>query len=193
MSDDIAQQGQILLPIARSSISTALGKPWQADESAPWLKEPGASFVTLKRGEKLRGCIGSLEAHRPLLLDVKANAQAAALRDPRFAPLTLIELDSTHIEVSVLTPKEPLSFTSEAHAHEQLRPGIDGVLLEYGRNRGTFLPQVWEQLPTAVEFLRHLKQKAGLPQDFWAKDLRLFRYQVQKWSEANAPKEATHD
>lgn len=186
MDDAQTRRGQVLLQIARAAISSALGKPVSVDETPAWLQEPGASFVTLKRGQKLRGCIGSLEAHRPLLQDVKANAQAAALRDPRFAPLTLAELDRTQIEVSLLTPKEPLLFTSETDACEQLHPGIDGVLLEYGGHRGTFLPQVWEQLPSKTEFMRHLKQKAGLPQDFWADGIKLYRYHVQKWSETQA-------
>jgi len=189
MNEDMANRGQVLLPIARSSISTALGNPFNVPESELWLKEQGACFVTLKQNKQLRGCIGTIEAHRPLLDDVKANAQAAALRDPRFSPLTLSELDITQIEVSILTSKEPLAFTSEANVYEQLQPGIDGVVIEYGRYRGTFLPQVWEQLPSAAEFMMHLKQKAGLPGNFWAEDLRIYRYRVQKWAEADSPDE----
>lgn len=189
MNEDMAKRGQVLLPIARSSISTALGKPFLADESKSWLNEQGASFVTLKQNQILRGCIGTIEAHRSLLSDVKANAQAAALRDPRFSPLRLSELDSIQIEVSVLTPKQPLTFTSETNAYEQLQPGIDGVLIEYGRYRGTFLPQVWNQLPSTHEFMMHLKQKAGLPRNFWAEDLRIYRYRVDKWSEAVSSEE----
>jgi uncharacterized protein len=185
MSEIAVKSGEVLLPIARSSISTALGKPLKVDESRKWLHEQGASFVTLKQNEELRGCIGSLEAHRSLLLDVKANAQAAAFRDPRISPLTIEELDITRIEVSILSPKEPLAFTSEAHADEQLQPGIDGVTIEYGRHRSTFLPQVWEQLPSTKEFMMHLKQKAGLPHNFWSEDLKIFRYTVQKWAEAD--------
>ncbi len=187
MNKDMASRGQVLLSISRASISTALGKPLSTPESEPWLKEQGACFVTLKQDGKLRGCIGTLEAHRPLLADVKANAQAAALRDTRFSPLTLAELDETIIEVSVLTPKEPLTFTSEENACEQLQPGIDGVVIEYGRHRSTFLPQVWEQLPTTAEFMTYLKQKAGLARDFWAQDIRIYRYKVEKWSEADLP------
>ena len=183
MTEAAAPPGHLLPPIARAAIAGALGQPSHADESEPWLQQPGASFVTLQLAGKLRGCIGSLEAHRPLLQDVKANATAAALRDPRFAPLTLAELAQTHIEVSVLTPPEPLTFRSEAQALAQLRPGIDGVVLEYGDYRSTFLPQVWEQLPTAAEFMRHLKQKAGLPPDFWDERLKLCRYHVRKWAE----------
>ncbi len=183
--------GDVLLPIARASISTALGKPQQADESSAWLRKPGATFVTLKQNEKLRGCIGTLEAHRTLLADVKANAQAAAFRDPRFAPMTIKELDITHIEVSLLSPQKPLTFTSEAHAQEQLQPGLDGIVMEYKHYRSTFLPQVWEQLPTPAEFMKHLKLKAGLPAHFWAEELKLYRYHVHKWSETNLPGEKT--
>lgn len=178
--------GEKLLPIARASISTALGKAATADESGAWLQERGASFVTLKQHGLLRGCIGTLEAYRTLLADVKANAQAAALRDPRFPPLQLAELDITVIEVSVLTPKQPLAFESEAHARAQLQPGIDGLVFEYGRFHSTFLPQVWEQLPDAGEFMRQLKRKVGLPPDFWADGIKLYRYRVEKWSEADS-------
>ncbi|MDO9195710.1 AmmeMemoRadiSam system protein A [Rhodoferax sp.] len=175
--------GQTLLPIARASISVALGRTIEAAEDAVWLQELGACFVTLTQQGQLRGCIGTLEARRTLLADVKANALAAAFRDPRFAPLTLKELDVTEIEVSLLSPMQAMSFDSEAHALAQLQPGIDGVVLEFERYRSTFLPQVWEQLPTAPEFIAHLKRKAGLPPDFWAESMRLQRYTVSKWTE----------
>lgn len=177
------ERGRVLLPIARASIAGALGRHVDADETDDWLKMPGASFVTLKWHDRLRGCIGSLEAHRTLLTDVKANAQAAAFRDTRFAPLALAELEDTRIEVSVLSPKQPIVFASEAEAHEALRPGVDGVILEYGHYRSTFLPQVWEQLPTPDQFLRQLKQKAGLVPHFWTEGMRLYRYGVDKWAE----------
>ncbi|MBZ0105035.1 MAG: AmmeMemoRadiSam system protein A [Sulfuricella denitrificans] len=176
-------QGKILLAIARATISGALGKPMQADESAPWLQEPGATFVTLTRQGELRGCIGSLEAHRSLLADIKANALAAALRDPRFAPLGADELDLTGVEVSLLSPLSPITFSSEQDALAQLRPDIDGIVFEYGPYRSTFLPQVWEQLPQPAEFMAHLKHKAGLSPDFWAQGIKLFRYTVNKWKE----------
>lgn len=183
MSTDPEDLGATLLPIARSSISTALGHSLKADEDAPWLQELGASFVTLTQRGQLRGCIGTLEARRSLLADVKANAVAAALRDPRFAPLALPELAHTEIEVSMLSPMQAMQFESEAHALAQLQPGIDGLVLEYESHRSTFLPQVWEQLPSPPEFIAHLKHKAGLRPDFWAKGLRLHRYTVKKWRE----------
>lgn len=181
-----ADLGKILLPIARASISTALGNSLEAAEDAEWLQGLGASFVTLTQQGQLRGCIGSLEARRSLLVDVKMNAVAAALRDPRFSPLTISELDHTEVEVSLLSPMQAMRFDSEAHALDQLQPGVDGVLLEFDRYRSTFLPQVWEQLPTASEFIAHLKQKAGLPPGFWADGVRLSRYTVSKWKESEA-------
>ena len=156
-----------------------------AAEDAPWLQEPGACFVTLTQQRQLRGCIGSLEARRSLLVDVKGNAVAAALHDPRFTPLKLGELAVAEIEVSLLSPLQPMHFDSEADALAQLRPGIDGLVFEYGRHRSTFLPQVWEQLPSAKEFMSHLKHKAGLTSDFWAKEVRLQRYSVSQWHEGS--------
>ena len=184
MSTESANVGAILLPIARAAISTALGHPCAATEDALWLQEAGACFVTLTQHGQLRGCIGSLQAHRSLLADLKSNAVAAAMHDPRFAPLTLAELRQTEIEVSLLSRLQPLHFASEADALAQLRPGIDGVVFEFERYRSTFLPQVWEQLPTATEFMAHLKHKAGLTPEFWAKGVRLSRYTVSKWTEA---------
>ncbi len=189
MSTDTGQPtspGHTLLSIARASISTALGRPHAVAENADWLHEPGASFVTLTQQGELRGCIGTVQAHRTLLADAKANAVAAALRDRRFAPLTLRELAATRIEVSLLSPMQTLRFESETHALAQLQPGIDGVLLEFEPYRSTFLPQVWEHLPTPSEFMAHLKRKAGLPPDFWAEGLRLQRYTVTKWKEPQA-------
>ncbi|MBS4099047.1 MAG: AmmeMemoRadiSam system protein A [Sulfuricella sp.] len=177
---------KVLLTIARATIARHFGLVAEADESAPWLAEPGATFVTLTQHGNLRGCIGSLEAHRPLLEDVKANALAAAFRDPRFPPLTVEEFPATHVEISLLSPLQAIGCCDESDACAQLRPFEDGVVLEYGWRRGTFLPQVWEQLPGRAEFMAHLKGKAGLPADFWADDIKLYRYTVSKWKEANA-------
>ena len=124
-----------------------------------------------------------LEAHRPLDADVRSNARAAAFRDPRFAPLAEDELARTRVEVSLLTPAVPIEFADEDDAVRQLRPGIDGVILEWRGRRGTFLPQVWASLPERRSFFAHLKQKAGLPADFWAPDVKLDRYEVRKWQE----------
>jgi AmmeMemoRadiSam system protein A len=177
--------GHTLLPIARAAISTAVGQPHHADETAQWLHEAGACFVTLTQQGELRGCIGSLEARRPLLMDVKANAVAAALQDPRFRPLVATELIHTEIEVSLLSALQAMAFESEHHALDQLQPGVHGVVLEFERYRSTFLPQVWAQLPSATEFMAQLKRKAGLPADFWAPGLRLQRYTVSQWKESD--------
>ena len=180
-----AGRGQILLPIARASISSALDRVKKADEKAAWLQDKGACFVTLTQQGELRGCIGTLEAHRSLLQDVKANAHAAAFRDPRFAPLAAAELDITEVEISLLSAMNPLQFSSERDALNQLLPGIHGVVFEYGHYRSTFLPQVWEQLPNVVEFMAHLKNKAGLGPDFWAEEVRISCYTVSKWKESD--------
>jgi len=175
--------GEVLLNRARNAITVKLGQPVLPELHHPALADPGATFVTLTQQGKLRGCIGSLEAHRPLGDDVHANAQAAAFRDPRFSPLTLEELPHTRVEVSLLAPATPMTFANEAEALRQLRPHRDGVILQWQGRRGTFLPQVWESLPEPSSFMAHLKQKAGLPTDFWAPDVQLFRYEVQKWKE----------
>lgn len=178
------ERGKTLLAIARASISSALGQPLQAPEDANWLQEWGASFVTLTQHGQLRGCIGSLQARRSLLADVKSNAVSAALHDPRFLPLNSLELVQTEVEVSVLSPMQTLEFENEQHALDQLQPGTDGLAIEYAHHRGTFLPQVWEQLPSKRDFLTQLKRKAGLPPGFWSEELKLYRYSVAKYKES---------
>ena len=187
---EISNRGLVLLPIARAAISGALGKVMQVDDTAPWLLEKGACFVTLTQKQQLRGCIGTLEAHRPLLLDVKSNACSAALHDPRFSPLSADELERTEIEISLLSAMQSMQFSGEKAALAQLQPGVHGVVFEYGRHRSTFLPQVWEQLPDTGEFMAHLKYKAGLPFDFWADEVRLSSYTVSKWKETDMLKNA---
>ncbi len=178
-----AEQGKILLPIARAAIARTLGVPLAADETAPWLATHGACFVTLTQEGELRGCIGTLQAHRPLLDDVKSNAVSAALRDPRFVPMNEAELETTSVEVSLLSPTQVMASQDEDDVLAQLRPSVDGVVFEYGGYRSTFLPQVWEQLPHPRQFMAQLKRKAGLPGDFWAEGVRLSRYTVTKWRE----------
>jgi AmmeMemoRadiSam system protein A len=176
--------GTTLLTLARNAIAARFGLPQaSAAVDLPELAKMGATFVTLTQRGELRGCIGSLEAWRPLLDDVQENARNAAFRDPRFEPLSADELPVTRVEVSLLTPPEPLTFTGEADALAQLRPDIDGVIFTAGHQRSTFLPQVWEQLPEPAEFMAHLKQKAGLPASYWGPDVRLQRYTVTKWKE----------
>ena len=176
-------KGMILLPIARSAIAETLGMSCEANEDAAWLQEKAACFITLKQKDNLRGCIGTLEAHRTLLQDVKHNANAAAFHDSRFSPLTSEELDITEIEISLLSAVQALRFSNEQEALAQLRPGVDGVVFEFGQHRSTFLPQVWQQLADTGDFIAHLKAKAGLPADFWADDVRLSNYTVSKWKE----------
>jgi len=185
-----AERGRLLLRLARHAIERALGVDEAVQVEAAWLAEPGATFVTLRQNGRLRGCIGSLEARRPLIQDVAFNAVAAALRDPRFDPLTAAELPDTEVEVSLLSPMEPISFGDEEDAIRQLRPGADGVVLECRGRRGTFLPQVWDDLPDPRRFLRQLKRKTGLAEDFWSQEVRLHRYTVAKWKESDV-KEAT--
>jgi len=173
-----------LLEVAWSSIHHGLRhgvplevRPWQFEAS---LQELRASFVTLRIGEQLRGCTGTLEASRPLVVDVAHNAFGSAFRDSRFAPLTNEEFPDLDLHISVLDSPERLAVASEEELLRALRPGKDGLVLEEGVQRATFLPAVWEQLPAPREFLRHLKEKAGFPSDYWSPTLRLFRYTVRE-------------
>ncbi len=170
-----SNKGEILLPIARASIADVFGQVYEVAEDAIWLQEQAACFVTLTQQGRLRGCIGSIEAHRSLLEDIKHNAKAAAFNDPRFSPLVSNELNDTEVEVSLLSAMQALDFSDEQEAQSQLQPGIDGVVFEFGHYRSTFLPQVWEQLPDVDMFMSHLKHKAGLTPDFWADQVKLFR------------------
>jgi AmmeMemoRadiSam system protein A len=179
----MADLGTTLLVLARNAIAAHFGLPGAAIGDLPELHANAATFVTLTQRGQLRGCIGSLQAWRPLLQDVQDNARNAAFRDPRFAPLGEAELPLTRVEVSLLTPAEPMNFRDEGDALAQLRPQIDGVILSAGGHRATFLPQVWEQLPDPAEFMARLRQKAGLPADYWGPDVRLERYGVRKWKE----------
>lgn len=176
-------RGTTLLALARSSLEEALAGESSSPPEADWLEQPGACFVTLKQEGRLRGCIGSIHVHRTLAEDVRENARAAALRDPRFSPLSADELGRTSIEVSLLSPLEPIEFTSEEDLLAQIRPAIDGLVLEYQEYRGTFLPAVWESLPRPTEFLRQLKRKAGLETDFWSPEMKIWRFTVDHWSE----------
>ena len=124
----------------------------------------------------MRGCIGSLSPHRTLIADVAHNAFAAAFDDPRFLPLQAHELSGLELHISLLSEAEPMRFTTEQSLLEQLRPGIDGLIMEEGYRRGTFLPSVWDQLSSTELFLQHLKLKAGLPADYWSDTLRISRY-----------------
>ena len=169
-----------LLNVARASIADGLEgrrasiKDFGAHSSA--LRRHAATFVTLEIGGELRGCIGTLEAFQPLIVDTAENAYAAAFRDPRFPPLAAIEFKLLDVHISILGTPEPMAFTSEEDLLSQLRPGVDGLILsEHGR-RGTFLPAVWESVTDPREFLGYLKQKAGLPRDYWSRTVQVQRY-----------------
>ncbi len=152
--------------------------------AAQWLRERAATFVTLRIAGELRGCIGSIDARRALAEDVAANAQGAAFRDPRFPPVTADALEALAIEVSLLSARTMLAAASEADALAVLRPGVDGVYLEYGEARATYLPQVWQSMPDPLVFLSELRRKAGLDARFWHRDLRLSRYSVEEFHES---------
>jgi uncharacterized protein len=180
--------GSAVLTLARSAIAEelGLGTPRTLDAiSHAKLEQPSATFVTLKQGSGLRGCVGSLQAVRTLRDDVRANAVAAAFRDPRFAPLEASELARTLLEVSLLSPEERIEAASEAELLAQLRPGVDGVILDYGRHRATLLPQVWQHVRDPRDFLAALKVKAGLPEDFWSQAMRISRYETTTWKECD--------
>ena len=179
--DDLGRQ---LIAVARHAIAEELRTALTAPITDGALRAPGATFVTLFCSGELRGCIGSLKATRPVGIDVRENALAAAFRDPRFAPLTAIEFDTTSIEISLLSRAESVCFGAEAELWSRLRPGVDGVTLELGDHRATFLPQVWDSLPEPREFLAALKDKARLPVDFWSPRLNVSLYQVTKWKES---------
>lgn len=168
-----------MLALARHAIASKLGLE-KGEEPAPTprLLEPGACFVTLMRFDKLRGCIGSLEARQPLWDEIRDMARAAAFEDSRFTPVYAKELGDVSVEISVLSAPVPFPVKNEKDLYARLRPGIDGLVLEDGQRRSTFLPSVWEQLEDPREFVDNLKMKAGLPPDHWTKTLKFSRYEV---------------
>ena len=176
--------GHLLLPLARTAISRALGRDMRTPAAdAAWLHTPGAAFVTLIRDGRLRGRRGTLDAVRPLHDEVMANAVEAALRDPCFAPLTADELVRTAIEVTVLSKPETLDTSSEAAALSAIHAGIHGLALRYGHHHGVFLPEAWAEHADPADFLAHLKYRAGLPPDFWDPMMELRRYTASCWRE----------
>ena len=181
-------QRATLMAVARRSIEHGLatGRPLPVvpSEYHRDLKAVRASFVTLQLRGQLRGCIGHLEAVQSLVVDVSENAFAAAFQDPRFNPLTAQEWPSVDIHLSLLTRPEPMHFQDEADLVRQIQPGVDGLILQDGPNRGTFLPSVWESLPQAADFLSHLKLKAGLPANHWSGRVEVYRYRTESFGEA---------
>ena len=178
------EAGRTLLEIAKGAISNGLGLksvPTKTNH-APWLLQPGASFVTLMKDGQLRGCIGSLSAARPLGQDVASNARAAAFQDPRFPKLKREEWARCEVEVSLLSAPKPIQFADEADLLAQISAGEDGLILEYGEQRATYLPQVWEVLTDKRQLLDELKKKAGIPADTRLARCRISRYRIKKFA-----------
>jgi len=175
--------GRTLIAIARNAVEGELFEEKALHADAPWLDEYCATFVTLMLDGQLRGCIGSLEAERPLRRDVAENALGAAFRDPRFPRMTAAEWPRCRVEVSLLSAPKRLEFAGEADLLAQLQPGVDGVILECDGRRATFLPQVWESLPDKRAFLAELVKKAGLPADTRLGRCKVSRYRVAKFHE----------
>ncbi len=184
------QQGETLLRLARQQIENRLGREASVTMAADELNDPAflekrGVFVTLHKRRDLRGCIGSLVAMESIADGIRRNALNAAFHDSRFAPLVTAELPDLHIEISVLTEPQPLTYETAEELTRRLRPAIDGVILKGpGNASATFLPQVWQQLPTPEQFLGHLCRKAGLADGAWRSGtLQIFIYQVQSFEE----------
>lgn len=184
------EAGPILLHLARTAI-LARGADGHVDDPA-WLAGPGATFVTLTRQGRLRGCIGSVEAQRSIRDDVVHNACAGAFHDPRFPPVAATEVPALRIEVSLLSPLEKLPSRTRDELLCAVRPHADGLVLSWHGHRGTFLPQVWEKLPDAGDFVEHLLHKAGLPVSFWAADVVARRFSATSWAEPEPSRELVH-
>jgi MEMO1 family protein len=178
------EAGRTLLAIARSSIENSLsGQEKKPLPKIAWLEQAGATFVTLTKNGELRGCIGSLQAERPLGIDAAENAVGAAFRDPRFPAMTAQEWPQCSVEVSLLGTAKPIRFAEEADLLFQITVGEDGLILDCDGRRATFLPQVWESIPDKRAFLGELAKKAGLPEGTRITRCKVFRYRVVKWKE----------
>jgi AmmeMemoRadiSam system protein A len=182
-------EAEVLVAIARGAVAERLGATLMQIPQRAWLAKLAATFVTIHHGERLHGCIGSVEPRRSLLEDLRNNAVLAAFHDPRTRALRADELERVSFSISILGPRTPIEFDDEVHARAQLRPHVDGVILSYMGYRGLFLPQVWDALPERGAFLDNLKRKAGLPARFWARDLALERFEVIKFNEPGAHSE----
>lgn len=172
-----------LLDVARQSIAHGLRKgsalPVRAADYPDALRVIRATFVTLELDGQLRGCIGTLAAHRNLVEDVAEHAFAAAFEDPRFPPVSPAEAEALALHISILSPPEPMIVTDEADLLRQLRPGTDGLILGEGARRATFLPAVWDDLPDPRAFVGHLKAKAGLGANYWSPRMKAERYTTE--------------
>jgi len=153
----------------------------ETDDFDPILNEKKATFVTLYMNGNLRGCIGTLSAYQPLIIDLADNAFSAAFKDPRFPPLQKDEFKQLEYHISILTVPSAITFKDEQDLLQKIRPNIDGLVLSEGSKRGTFLPSVWDQLPNKTDFIKHLKLKAGLPENYWSNTIRVECYQVDSF------------
>lgn len=178
-------QRQQLLYLARAVISKALNGGGDfsiaLNQYHPSLREHRGTFVTLNLDGRLRGCIGSLVATRPLLLDVAHNASAAAFQDHRFKPVSRAEFALLDVHISILSPALALPVTSRQQLIDRLRPGLDGVILQCGKQRSTYLPSVWSSLADAELFVSELRAKAGLPKAGWEKDMQVWTYTTDEF------------
>lgn len=176
----LVEHRRILLDLSHQSIEYGIKHndlmPINLNNFPAELVAKRACFVTLELNNNLRGCIGSLQAHRPLVSDVIYNAYTAAFNDPGFQPLTQAKFREIKLSISVLSTPEPIKFSSEEDLLTKIRPNIDGLILTAGDNSGTFLPAVWEDLPEKKEFLQNLKLKAGLAANYWSKSIKIERY-----------------
>ena len=178
----------ILLSIAKAAILSKF-KDYTFDKAKllreyPYLDEDSAVFVTLNQNKNLRGCIGSLVAHRKLFDDIVHNALSAGFHDPRFTPLSANDLASLTVEVSVLSKSVKLVYSDFEDLKSKILPFEDGLILKHDGHSGTFLPQVWEQLKTPELFLNHLAQKAGLESNIYDLNPEIYRYKVEKISKS---------
>ncbi len=188
-----SRDAKLLLSIARHALEAGVASRFPDSIDASQLVdlsqlpdefgEHRACFVTLRHEGALRGCIGSVEATRPLAIEVAEQALAAGFRDPRFPPLDHEGLEEIEISISILHPPERIAVSSRNDLLNRLRPGVDGLIVQDRAARGVFLPSVWEQLPTADAFVRHLMRKAGLPENHWSDDILLSRFETESISE----------
>ena len=187
----LGRYGATILSVAAASIRHGLEYatplPVDPERMPAELAKPGACFVTLKKAGRLRGCIGSPEAHRQLIKAVSENAFRAAFKDPRFPPLSITELPALSLSISVLSPQSPMTFKDERDFLDQLRPGIDGLDIQDGGRRALFLPSVWEQLPNVDDFVGRLKMKAGLKADHWSPGFKAFRFTADEVRQDELP------
>ena len=174
------REGSRIIRIAAQSVAYSIrnGIPPKVDTSSfpPELQKNRATFVTLNKSGRLRGCIGTVQAYQPLIADIVENAFKAAMKDPRFSPIEIEEASELEISISLLSPFEKMSFSDEEDFMHQLRPKLDGLIISDQEKRSLFLPQVWDSIPEKLEFIRQLKQKAGLPSNYWSDTFQAWRF-----------------